>query len=373
MNQYAVPIRIGVVMAGGAGERFWPVSRRSKPKQLLALTRPDKSMLAEAVERLSLVVGADKVHIITGSHLVDAIRVALPDFPGSQLLAEPSKRNTAGALTYTAAWLLARYPEYSPDEIALAVTTADHRIGDPTRFAKAIATALDAAERHDALVVCGVAPTSPETGFGYIEADDAAPVLVGADGGPPVFWARAFHEKPDAERAAAFLATGRHFWNSGMFFWKLSVFLNELKAAQPAMEGAVRGMAAALMAGDAEAVARHFETVESTSIDYALMEKTRNVLVVKADFPWADVGAWNALAEEGSADNVAVGDPIMIDCENCIVYNEPGPETMAVGVVGMNNVIVVATDDAVLVLPRDRVQDVRAVVEELKRRGARHL
>lgn len=376
MKQQSRRIRIGVVMAGGAGERFWPVSRRAKPKQLLTLTHPDQSMLAEAVERLSAVVGDNSVYIITGGHLVSAIRAAMPDFPFEHVLAEPSKRNTAGALTYTAAWLLARHGDRDPADITLAVTTADHLIGDTPRFAATISTAMEAAEREDALVTCGIAPTHPETGFGYIEADDGCPVMTGACDGPPVYRARAFHEKPDAARAARFLASGRHFWNSGMFFWKLSVFLGELHQVRPDMAEAVYAMARALAAGNQAEVARLFETVESTSIDYALMEKSGNVRVVKADFPWADIGSWNALSDSDHCDgagNFISGDAIALDCNNCVVYNEPGADRMAVGVVGMTDTIVVVTEDAVLVLPRDRAQDVRAVVEELKRRNARQL
>ncbi len=376
MTQETAQLRIGIVMAGGSGERFWPVSRRARPKQLLALTRPDKSMLAEAVDRMTPAVGADKVYIITGRHLVDALRCAMPGLPADQILAEPSKRNTAGALAYTAAWLMAKYDTYSPDAVTMAVTTADHRIGDERRFSQTVATAMDAAERQNALVVCGVAPTRPETGFGYIEVAAPPLVMTEENDGPPVYKTLAFHEKPNGDRANKFVASGRHFWNSGMFFWKLSVFLEELKAAQPDMERAVRLMAGALKAGDDKALVRHFESIESTSIDFALLEKARNVLAVKADFPWADVGAWNSLADQdnpGSESNFCLGEPIVIDCANTIVYNEQGADKMAVGVVGMQDVIVVATADAVLVLPRDRAQEVRAVVEELKRRGASQL
>ena len=376
MTQQSAQLRIGIVMAGGSGERFWPVSRRAKPKQLLALTRPDKSMLAEAVDRMTPAVGADKVYVVTGKHLVDALRHAMPGMPAEQILAEPSKRNTAGALAYTAAWLMARYNGYSPDAITMAVTTADHRIGDDLRFSQTVLTAMDAAEQQNALVVCGVAPTRPETGYGYIEVDAATAVMAGNNQGPHVYRACAFHEKPDVDRASQFLASGRHFWNSGMFFWKVSAFLDELKAAQPDMEKAVWLMAEALKGGDDEALVRHFETIESASIDFALMEKARNVLAVKADFPWADVGAWNSLAEPdtlNSENNFCLGEPIVIDCANTIVYNEQGADKMAVGVVGMQDVIVVATADAVLVLPRDRAQDVRAVVEELKRRNGPQL
>lgn len=369
-------LRIGVIMAGGSGERFWPLSRRNHPKQLLTLTHPDRSMLSLSVGLLEAVVGREQVHIITGKHLVAPIREAEPSFPAENILAEPCKRNTAGALAYTAAWLMARHADRNPDTITLAVTTADHRIGEPERFRLMVNTAMEAAEQQNALVTCGITPTRPETGFGYVEASREEPVAVGPEGAPPVYKVRAFHEKPDAERAAQFLEGGRHYWNSGMFFWKLSVFLQELRRANQPLADAVDAMTEALKRKDPTGVEQIFEGIEGISIDYALMEKSHNVLMVRGDFPWADVGAWNALASVGEGDtagNHTVGDPVLVECANCVVYNAAGKDKMAVGVVGMEDAIVVATDDAVLVMPQSRAQDVRAVVEELKRRNAKQL
>lgn len=366
-------LRVGVIMAGGAGERFWPLSRWNRPKQLLSLVHPDKSMLAESIDLIGGVVGHENVFVITGKHLVAPIHAAEPGFLENHLLAEPCKRNTAGALAYGAACLLARYPEYGPDRISMAVVTADHRIGDVERYRTMVETALNAAETHNALVTCGIRPTRPDTGFGYIESENDTPVMAGTGNIPPVFRAKAFHEKPDAERAAQFLAGGAHYWNSGMFFWKISVFLDELAKVCPDLREAVDAMTRALVAGDHQETAKIFESLESISIDYALMEKSDNVLVVKADFAWDDVGTWNAAASPeycDAAGNYVVGAPILVDCEDCVVYNEAGEKEMAVGVIGMSDVVVVATRDAVLVMPRDRAQDVRTIVEELKRRKA---
>lgn len=375
MTQQSKSVRVAVIMAGGAGERFWPLSRQDRPKQLLALNRPGKSMLSEAVERCAALVGVEHVYIITGKHLVDPICEAEPLFPPENVLAEPDKRNTAGALAYTASWLLARYPEAGPGGISMAVTTADHRIGDEMLLLAAMKTAMKAAEQMDALVTCGVRPARPETGFGYIERANEAPVLEG-EGGASVYRAAAFHEKPDAKHASQFLVSGRHLWNSGMFFWKISSFLAELRKVQPGLAETVGAMAQAISVNNMEEADRLFGTIPSISIDYALMEKSGNVLVVQGDFPWADVGAWNAVAAPGDGDaagNYAVGNPVLIDCRNCTVYNEPGEDQMAVAVVGMSDAIVVAAKDALLVLPRERAQDVRAVVEELKRRRAAQL
>ncbi len=369
-------LRVGVIMAGGSGERFWPLSRWNRPKQLLALTHPHISMLSQSRALLGGIIRQEHIYIITGRHLVTPICGEETSFPPDHILAEPSKRNTAGALAYAAAWLMARYADHQPDAITMAVTTADHRIGEPDCFSHMVDTALNAAEREDALVTCGIRPTRPETGFGYIEVVDDTPIMTGTGGTPPVYKVRAFHEKPDAVLAARFLAGGRHYWNSGMFFWKLSTFLEELKRAQPTLAEAVVAMTKALKKDDAAEVDCIFDAIESISIDYALMEKSENVLVVRGDFPWADVGSWNAVsfaAECDAAGNHTVGTPVLIDCAECVVYNETGGDKMAVGVVGMSDTIVVVTADAVLVMPKSRAQDVRAVVEELKRRGAPQL
>ncbi|OQB37881.1 MAG: Alginate biosynthesis protein AlgA [Candidatus Hydrogenedentes bacterium ADurb.Bin179] len=376
MTPKMTALRVGVIMAGGSGERFWPLSRQHLPKQLLALTHPDKSMLSLAIEPIAELVGLNNVYIITGKHLAAPIHEAEPYFPYENILAEPCKRNTAGALAYTAAWLMARYPDRNPDAITLAVTTADHRIGDAEGFKLMLETAMNMAEQRNALVTCGIPPTRPETGFGYVEAIMDEPVAFESGKTSPVYQVRAFHEKPDAEQADRFVASGRHYWNSGMFFWKLSVFLGELRRARPALAEAVVTMAEALKRDDTAIVERIFEAIEGISIDYALMEKSNNVLMVRGEFPWADVGAWNAVDSSGTSDssgNRTIGDPVVVDCANCIVYNAAGANKMAVGVVGMEDAIVVVTDDAVLVMPQSRAQDVRAVVEELKHRNAKQI
>jgi mannose-1-phosphate guanylyltransferase len=271
---------------------------------------------------------------------------------------------------------MARHQDRSPDEITLAITTADHRIGDAPRFAETVVLALEAAERHDSLVTCGIRPAYPETGFGYIETDDDSPILLEKDEGLNVCRARAFHEKPTLERAKEFFASGRHLWNSGMFFWKLSVFLQELQKARPVMATLVQDLTKALLAGNQALAADIFEQMENISIDFALMEKSDRVLVVSGSFPWADVGSWNAIATPDKTDdhgNYVVGNPIVVECNNCVVYNDAASPKMAVGVAGMTNTVVVVTEDAVLVLPKDRAQEVRAIVDELKRRNAEQL
>ncbi len=365
---------VAVVMAGGVGERFWPLSRRNRPKQLLRLGSRSRSLLGQAVERIRPVVPPDDIYIVTGEHLVEPIRKASAGVPEKNVIAEPCKRNTAGCLAYSAAHILAQY-DAKPEDIAMVVLTADHAIGDEETFCNTIRTALMAARSEEALVTLGIEPTRPETGYGYIEVNQARRPLPEYTHGAHVYRVEAFHEKPPQEKANAFVDSGHYFWNAGMFVWTLSTFLRELDEAAPRIAETVRAMIPAIRAEDREQVARIFETLEDISIDYALMERARHVLVVHADFPWDDVGAWSALDRTYPHDpdgNVAVGNPVLIDCSNSIVYSEPG-EALAVSVIGMEDVVVIAADDAVLVMPKSRAQEVRRVVARLKERDSDRL
>lgn len=364
--------RIAVIMAGGAGERFWPLSRRSRPKQLLKLTNPDQSLLSETVDRLTPIIEPERIFVATGRHLEQAILDADLPIPSDNVLAEPCKRNTAGCLCFVAANVLARFGDDAED-VALAVVTADHEIRDVKGFQRTIETALTAAETSDALVTIGIRPSRPETGYGYIEmVVDDGPV-VGSTDENAVFPVVRFVEKPDSESVRRFLATGHYLWNSGMFFWRLGVFMDELKAAQPQAEEVVRRMAKALKAEDQKTVDELFATLPNISVDYALMERASRVLVAPGDFAWDDVGAWDALDRNFPQDdngNVAIGDPVLVDVENSIVYNAPGAERFAVGIVGVRDLVVVIDEDGILVVPKARAQEVKTVVQQLKSRGS---
>lgn len=356
--------RVAVIMAGGSGERFWPLSRQLRPKQLLRLTSETETMIEEAVSRIAPLVGEQNVFVATSRILAGPIAHAGLPIPAENILAEPAKRNTAGCLCWVAAQLQARFPA---EEVAIAVLTADHQIGEQPEFRACIDRALSAASLHSALVTIGVRPDRPETGYGYIEA--------AAEVAPGVRRVARFREKPDLAAAQAYLADGNYLWNSGMFFWRASVFMNQMAAASPAHHAATEAMREALTAGrEADAVAA-FESLPDISIDYALMERATEVLMVEASFPWDDVGAWDALSRSRSANaegNVLDGDPIVLDSRNCIVLND-APSEMAVGVVGVDNLIVIATRDAVLVIPKDRAQDVKGIVKQLKERKAKQL
>lgn len=368
-------IRVAVIMAGGSGERFWPLSRKARPKQLLRLTDPGKTMLAEAVERIAPLIPAGRVFIATAAHLVEPVRKALPALPPENVLGEPCKRNTAGCLAFAAAHILSRF-DVPASSLSMAVLTADHCIENPARFLETVGAALSAAETADALCTIGVAPTRPETGYGYIEIPEGAALAADSSGDLPVWPVERFREKPDAATARVFAASGRHFWNSGMFFWRLDTFVREMQAAAPAHGAAIGAMAAALRSGDGAAVETAFAALDDISIDYALLERSGCVLTARADFPWDDVGALDAMARNltpDAAGNITVGDPVLIDAKDCIVYNEPGAAKMAVAAVGVEGLAIITTADGVLVIPVDRAQDVKGIVVELKKRNAGQL
>ncbi len=364
---------VGVIMAGGSGERFWPLSRQTMPKQLLRISDEQKSLLEEAVNRLLPLLPPERIVIATNNLLQDPIRFAKIPVPPENVLAEPVRRNTCGCLAFAAAHLLARFGK-SSDDLLMAVTTADHSIRDDEAFRRTVKSALAFAQENDALMVIGIQPTRPETGYGYIEtAEDRQPEAVHE--GVPVYKALHFHEKPSLEKAEAYIAQKRFYWNSGMFFWRMSTYLNSMEKADPRITRSIHEMRDTLLTGynPDSIIASIFERLPNISIDYALMEKADNVYVVQGGFQWDDLGAWDSLARFRSQDergNITHGDPILIDCQNVTVYNEPGAERMAVGVIGMEGVVVVTSPDGILICPKDRCQDVRRIVDELKKRGA---
>ena len=368
-------IRVAVIMAGGSGERFWPLSRRLRPKQLLRLASPDRNLLEEAVERIRPLIPPERCFVATSTSLQEPIRAGRIGIPDENVLAEPCKRNTAGCLAYAAATVLSRL-HCDPVHLSMAVLTADHLIPETGKFLACVEAALAAAERERALGVIGVPPTRPETGYGYIEIPEGAEPLAHSSAEHPVYPVHRFREKPNLETAEEFIATGHFFWNSGMFFWTLAAFLREMERASPSHAHAVRAMRDAMQAGAAAEVERVFAALPDISIDYALMEKARRVVMARAGFAWDDIGAWDSLdrTHPNDADgNVAIGEPVLVDTENCIVYNDCGPGKMAVAAVGVENLVIIVTQDGVLVIPKDRAQDVRKAVARLKENNAPQL
>ena len=365
-------MRVIVIMAGGTGERFWPMSSAAHPKQLLTLTSSGQSLLAEAVQRSMALVPKENIYVATSRLLQKAIIDAKLGIPDENVLAEPAKRNTAGCLIYASACILSRNCNLGPEGVTIGVLTADHRIPDTAPFVATASAAMDAAENTDNLVTIGIQPVRPDTAYGYIEIDPKKGAL-NKDADHPLYKAVRFHEKPDAAKAAGFIAGGHCYWNSGMFFWRFSTFQSEFGRANPVLAETLEDLTDALLANDNRRAEAIFEAMPNISIDYALMEKSTAVSVIPGKFIWDDLGSWDALSRTFPQDgqgNVSYGNPVLVDCKSSIVYNAAGDGKMAVAALGLENIVVVVKDNAVLVMPKDRAQEVRQVVSALRERGS---
>jgi mannose-1-phosphate guanylyltransferase len=338
-----------LILAGGGGTRLWPASRRSRPKQLLALGG-DTSLLAGTFARVSRLLGADHTLVVTAVDQADAIRQALPELPADNLVAEPAARNTGPAVGLGAVAVARR----AGDDARLAVLPSDAFIGDEAEFCRVMTVALDHAA--ETIVTIGIKPTRAETGYGYLQR--------GAEVRGGVYQVARFVEKPDLVKATAYLAAGDYLWNSGMFFLTAGRLMTEARQHMPTLADVLTEIrASANPAATAEA---RYPSLPKISIDYGIMEKASGIRVVPGDFGWNDVGSWSALSDirdKDGAGNVVSGDVILSAVSDSVVVSEPGAPL--VGVVGVDNLIVVATKDAVLVVHKDRAQEVRAVVDAL--------
>lgn len=353
-------MRVIVIMAGGSGTRFWPMSRKAHPKQLLALTG-EQSMLADTVDRVEQSVPRENVYIVAGPDLIEAIRADLPDLPAENFLVEPEGRNTAPCLAFAAAVIAGRH---GPDT-AMGVMTADHLIRDTARFAENSDLAFEQCERDPVLVTFGIRPTEPNTGFGYIEMGQA---VTDNDARGAVYQVQGFREKPDLQTAKRYFESGQYLWNSGMFFWRVSTLIEAFERFKPDMAAGAREIAQAVGKDDFQStLERIFHEWDKDSIDYAVMEKADNVRVVPAGFDWDDVGTWTALARTQPLDaegNLLRGRTLALDTKNSILFNrdpmrKDSPRLLAA--LGVEDLIVVSAGDAILVCPRERVQDIKQV------------
>jgi mannose-1-phosphate guanylyltransferase len=363
-------IRVAVIMAGGVGERFWPLSRASRPKQLQDLTGAGVSLLRATVDRIAPVIPPERILVVTGAEQAEGTGLTLPDLPPDNILVEPSRRNTAACIGLACAQALAKWGE----DISLVVLPSDHLIAEEEEFRGSVAAALEFAENSGGLVTVGIEADRPETGYGYIEAGETVVHSTAAGDIHPV--AR-FVEKPDKEKAREYITGGQFFWNSGMFFWTAKAFLDGLSVHMQALAGAVDKMTASL-SGDVgneemqKKISEIYGKLDYISIDYGLIEKADNVYVLPADFGWDDIGSWDSLGRIRSVDekgNVVEGDPVLIDSEDCVVLNEAGSDRTMVALLGVRDLVVVATGDALLVCPRSRTQEIRKIVETLRDRG----
>jgi mannose-1-phosphate guanylyltransferase len=343
----------GVIMAGGSGTRFWPLSRAARPKQLLPLGGGDLPLLLGTQQRIASLVPPERTLIVTSEALAEQTRAMLPDLPPENVLAEPIGRNTAPCVGWAASVVARKDPS-----AVMMVLPADHHIADESAFLKVLKRSIEAAESGD-MVTVGIRPTRPETGYGYIE--------LGEELAPSVHRARRFVEKPDELRARQFLAAGRFLWNSGMFFFRADTMLEAVRKHLPGLgDMLLRYDEAAKRGEEAKLVESTYATLPDISIDHGVMEKAAQVAVIPGDFGWSDVGSWTTaweLAQRDPEDNALFAETVAVDAKRCYVR---APEGKLVAVIGLDDVVVVDTEDALLVMPRNRAQDVRTVVNELK-------
>lgn len=342
--------RYAVIMAGGSGTRFWPRSRKRLPKQLLRVVG-SRSLLQDTIDRLRGVVPIARVLIVANREHAAEIRRQLPALPAANLLLEPVGRNTAPCLALAALEI-----ERRDSGVAFVVLPADHAIGDVPRFKAALQSAFQCAEEAPVAVTIGIRPTAPETGYGYVRC--------GARVGRGVHRVRRFVEKPSAARARRFVADGGYLWNSGMFAWRTTTVLGLLDAHLPAVTKALRRVQALPPRRRSRALALAYAAFPSISIDYAIMEKAGDVLVVSGDFGWNDVGSWAAVADIARRGR-STAPVVAVDSSRYVVVS---PDRL-VALVGVDDLIVVDAADAILICHRDRAQDVRRVVQELERRA----
>jgi mannose-1-phosphate guanylyltransferase len=350
-----------VIMAGGSGTRFWPLSRRSRPKQFLALAG-DLPLLTATVRRLPPLAKPADTYVVCGPSHAAAARKLVRELPAGNVIVEPCARNTAPCVGLAALHVAARHPHG-----IVAMLPADHHIARPEAFREAIAEAARLAEKGH-IVTIGIRPHAPETGYGYLKVGAKVPGKV--RGRNQARKVERFVEKPDVVTAARYLADGHYLWNSGMFVFRADVILEEIRRAMPVLGEQLEAIQQSIGTPRyRRTLARVFPDCPSISIDYGVMEKSQRIVVVPADFGWSDVGSFAALPEVRQVDhlgNLVEGDGLVIDGRNNVVLATRG---RPVAVVGLDEVVVVDAGDAILVCRKDRAQDVRKAVDELARRG----
>ena len=353
----------GVIMAGGGGTRFWPLSRQKTPKQLLNLSGKDL-MVNEAVDRMATVIGKNNIFIVTADVQATSMITATEGkvFP-QNVLAEPAARNTAACIGYAAIEIMKRYGDG-----VMIITPADHYIEDVPALTDIFRLALTTAEDEDKLVTIGLKPTFPSTGFGYIKYD--------ASGEGQIKQVVAFKEKPDEETAKEYVESGEYAWNSGMFIWKASLILQKLQELTPDIYEDLMKIGDAINTPNEQEVLREvYPNIRKISIDYAVMEPCAakgDVIVIPGDCGWNDVGSWDmmdVLHDPDEDGNICVGDVVAIDAKDTVIYSS----TRTVTAVDVENLVIVETPDAIMVCPKDKAQNVKKIVDSLNEAGRNEL
>jgi mannose-1-phosphate guanylyltransferase len=349
--------RTAMIMAGGKGERFWPRSRVHLPKQFLSLTNDGKTMIQKTVERISPLVDIEDVYISTNKNYKKLVMEQLPGIPEENILCEPIGRNTAPCVGLAAAHVAKKY-----ENATMIVLPSDHLIKNNEIFTSVFEKACAVAEAGENLVTVGITPNYPETGYGYIKYNEA---VKNADS----YKVEAFVEKPDLEKAKAYLAEGDYLWNSGMFVWQSKTILNCFKNYMPdTYEGLLKIQDAIGTDAQEQVLEEVYPTLESTSVDYGIMEKADSIFTLPGDFGWDDVGSWLAVGRVNPADednNVVTGNVVMVDTKNSVIQGHG----KLIATVGLNDMVVVDTEDALLISTKEDAGKIKQVLAKLREAG----
>jgi mannose-1-phosphate guanylyltransferase len=348
-----------VVMAGGAGTRFWPRSTEARPKQFLNIFG-DRTMLQSTVDRTKSLIPAERVWVITNDKYVDLVQQQLPDVPTENIVGEPIGRNTAPCVAAAATLIEKRDPDAT-----MVVLPADHLISEPGKFISILEAAEAKAKESNSLITIGIEPSHPETGYGYIEFDeDQSETFLGQE----VKKVNQFREKPDTQTAQKFIDAGNFLWNSGMFIWNTTTILEQFELHLPGINKQIKKLHYALDEGDQkEAVDDFYHACPSISIDYGIMEQAQSVFVVPGSFGWNDVGSWNAVYElrdkDESGNVIQTDTAALANAKNNLIHSQ---SDKMIALVGVENLAVVETDNAILVCNLDDSQGVKKVVNQLR-------
>ena len=346
--------KTALIMAGGRGERFWPKSRVHMPKQFLSLTGEGKTMIQLTVERIAPIVAMEDIYIATNRSYKKLVMEQLPELPEENILCEPIRRNTAPCIGLGAAHIAKKH-----GDAVMYVLPSDHLITHPQIFRRTLSDAAQVAEAGENLVTIGITPTYPETGYGYIKFDPEQ--TQGA-----AFAVERFVEKPDLDTARSYVASQQYLWNSGMFTWKVSTILNSMKTFMPEIyEGLTRIQNAIGTAEQDTVLEKEFHAFDSVSIDYGVMEKSRDIFIFSGSFGWDDVGSWLALErmqQRNEFGNIVSGNVVSIDTKNTIIQG--GNKLIAT--VGVEDLVVIDTEDATLICDKNSTGEIRKVIENLK-------
>lgn len=356
-------MQVAVIMAGGYGERFWPKSRVSRPKQLLKIFS-DHTMIRETFLRLNTFLSNEQIFVVTGREFKDKVAQEIPELDIENFIIEPFRRDTAAAIGLSVIFVEKRYPG-----AVMLICASDHIIKDLLHFRDVVTNGYKIAKTTSCLLTLGIQPTEIETGYGYIEIGD----MINQEGNTEAYEVKQFIEKPNYEKAAQYVENGSFLWNSGMFIWETQTLLEEMSKHMPELYSGVLEIGEVLGKRQEENVIdKVFRSLKKISIDYGLMEKSKNILCVKATFQWDDVGSWSSLyrcLNVNKENNIQSGQVLTVDTSNSIIL---GDSNTLIGVVGVKDIIIIKTRDAILICNKSEDQKVKQLIKKIEHEKSFH-